>query len=167
MSRSRMPGGMKEHEQLRDEIDSVLNAPQARPGSPDLAGTGHGGRDIVLTATATACGLSAAEAERTVRVVLAALSDRITPDEARHLAAQLPEPWKRVVAKPRREVVQKMDREQLVGRVCRDLALPVPEGLRRCRAVYAGVEQQVSRGETRQVLLQLPPELREVFKPRP
>ncbi len=112
-----------------------------------------------------ACGGSEADAQRTVRAVLAALSDRLTPDEACKLSAQLPEPMKSIVHKQRRDGLQKMDREIFVARISRDLHIDIQEALKRIRAVYAVLETAVSEGETRHVMEQLPHQLREVMKP--
>ncbi len=112
-----------------------------------------------------ACGVDDATAERTTRSVLAALSDRLTPDEAHKLAAQLPEPLKGIVQRPKSQRVQKMDREIFVSRICNDLGIDVREAVKRIRGVYAILEAAVSAGETRHVMAQLPEGLREVMKP--
>lgn len=112
-----------------------------------------------------ACGGNEADAERTMRSVLAALSDRLTPDEACNLSAQLPEPMKSIVHKQKRDGVQKMDREIFVARICRDLGVDIQEAMKRIRAVYAVLETAVSEGEVRHVMAQLPHQLREVMKP--
>jgi uncharacterized protein (DUF2267 family) len=110
-------------------------------------------------------GCSDADAERTTRSVLAALSDRLTPDEARKLGAQLPEPLKGIVHKQKSDRVQKMDREIFVSRICNDLGIDVREAVKRIRGVYAVLEAAVSRGETEHVMAQIPHGLREVMKP--
>jgi uncharacterized protein (DUF2267 family) len=112
-----------------------------------------------------ACGGDEADAWRATRSVLAALSDRLTPDEACNLAAQLAEPLKGIVYKTPRDGVQKMDREIFVARVSRDLGVDIAEAVKRIRAVYAVLEQAVSSGGTRHAMAQLPEQLREVMKP--
>lgn len=121
-------------------------------------------REFIRHVHAT-CGGSEAEAESTVRSVLAALSDRLTPEEACNLAAQLPRPLKTIVHKERQDGVQKMDREIFVARISRDLGVDIQEALRRIRAVYAVLETAVSEGGTRHMMAQLPQPLREVMKP--
>ena len=116
---------------------------------------------------AAALGQDAGAAGTTLRVVLAALSDRLTPEEATDLAAQLPQPWKDVVAKPRRDGVQKMDRAQFVGRIARDLSCDLRTAIRSARAVFRALEHHVSRGEMRDVLAQLPQKLRAVLESPP
>lgn len=113
----------------------------------------------------SACGGSEADAERTMRSVLAALSDRLTPEEACKLSAQLPRPMKTIVHKEKRDGVQKMDREIFVARISRDLGVDIQEAKKRIRAVYGVLESAVSEGEVRHVMAQLPPPLREVMKP--
>jgi len=112
-----------------------------------------------------ACGVDDSTAEHTMRSVLAALSDRLTSDEAHKLSAQLPEPLKSIVHRQKSNRVQKMDREIFVSRICNDLGIDVPEAVKRIRAVYAVLESAVSPGETRHVMAQLPEGLREVMKP--
>jgi uncharacterized protein (DUF2267 family) len=97
-----------------------------------------------------------AEAERTAVVVLQALCDRLTGDEAFDLLAQLPAQLKKAVIVTRGQVP--MSRDEFVGRVADELDAPVEEAQRRIRAVFGTIREAVSRGEFRDVLEQLDPE---------
>lgn len=159
----RLPASRREHDRLAEEIDCVLDAGEARIFEPrrDPARA----PDPLLAGVTGYADLEAADARETLRIVLAALSDRSTPAEAQDLAAQLAEPWCDVVWKARRDGVQKMDREQFVARVARELDVDVAEAVLRIRAVVAALEDRVSPGEMRQVLQQLPRDLQEVVLP--
>jgi uncharacterized protein (DUF2267 family) len=105
--------------------------------------------------------LDAQEAEQTLRVVLAALSDRLPHDEAHALASQLPGPLK--------PVVEHLGRASLAGepfadRVATDLGIDRREATKRTRAVYALLERSISPGESWKMKQRLPDEVLEVIR---
>jgi uncharacterized protein (DUF2267 family) len=94
-----------------------------------------------------------AEAERTLRVVVQALSDRLLGGEADDLLAQLPEPLKSEIritpdADP-------MNPQEFVERVALDLGLPQDEARDRVRATFSVLHEAVTEGEWEEVVGQL------------
>jgi uncharacterized protein (DUF2267 family) len=94
-----------------------------------------------------------AEAERTLRVVVQALSDRLIGGEADDLLAQLPEPLKSEIRVT--EAADPMDPDEFVQRVARDLELPEDEARDRVRAVFGTLHEAVTEGEWEEVVGQL------------
>jgi uncharacterized protein (DUF2267 family) len=94
-----------------------------------------------------------AEAERTLRVVVQALADRVLGDEADDLRAQLPEPLKsEITVSPQADP---MNAQEFVQRVAGDLSLQEDEARDRARAVFATLHEAVSEGEWEEVVGQL------------
>lgn len=94
------------------------------------------------------------EAERTSLVVLQALADRLTGEEARELLAQLPGPLKEAVIVAEEPV--KMKVSEFVERVAEELGVMPEEARRRAEAVFGVLREAVSPGELHDVLVQLP-----------
>ena len=106
-------------------------------------------------------------AKRGTAAVLHALRDRLTPEEARQAAAQLPRELKRIWAegdvRGRRPV--KMHRKEFYERVKRDAAIgSVREARFFTIAVFAALKAQLSPGEADDVVAQLPRDLKEVWE---
>lgn len=106
-----------------------------------------------------------ADARQATRAVLQALRDRLTPDEARQAAAQLPAELKRLWAvedRPARPL--KLHRGAFYERVRRAAELPT---LRKAElvtdAVFAALKEQLSEGEADDILTQLPRDLKHVW----
>jgi uncharacterized protein (DUF2267 family) len=94
-----------------------------------------------------------AEAERTLRVVVQALADRVLGDEADDLRAQLPEPLKsEITVSPQADP---MNVQEFVQRVAGDLGLQEDEARNRARAVFATLHEAVTEGEWEEVVGQL------------
>jgi uncharacterized protein (DUF2267 family) len=113
-------------------------------------------------------GLADPEAvRRGTAAVLRALRDRLTPEEARQVAAQLPgevrETWEAGADWGPRPV--KLRRREFYERVKADAAL---RDLREARAmtlaVFAALKAQISPGEAGDVLAQLPRDLKDVWE---
>jgi uncharacterized protein (DUF2267 family) len=94
------------------------------------------------------------EAERTILVVLQALCDRLTGDEARDLVAQLPEPLKSSVIVGEQPVP--MTARDFVEWVAGELETTPQEAEQRVRAVFDVLQEAVTPGEFHDVLVQLP-----------
>lgn len=105
-------------------------------------------------------------AERGTAAVLRALRDRLTLEEARQVAAQLPralrEIWETGADWGPRPV--KLHRRELYQRVKADAALgSIREARAMVVAVFAALKGQISPGEADDVAAQLPKDLREVW----
>lgn len=102
-----------------------------------------------------------------VAAVLQALRDRLTPEEARQAAAQLPREIKAVwlTGERRGREPVKMHRREFYERVKGDAGLA---SIREARflviAVFAALKEQLSRGEAEDVRAQLPRDLKEVWE---
>jgi uncharacterized protein (DUF2267 family) len=104
--------------------------------------------------------------QRATAAVFHALRDRLTPNEADQVFAQLPEPLKRIWGEgeeAEREPI-KMNREEFCERVLRDAGLPSKREARwMILAVFAALKEQISPGEARDVMAQLPKDLKELW----
>ena len=105
--------------------------------------------------------------KRGTAAVLRALRDRLTSEEARQAAAQLPRELKRIWREgdvPGRQPV-KIHRKEFYERVKRDAAMA---SIREARfftiAVFAALKAQISPGEADDVMAQLPRDLKEVWE---
>jgi uncharacterized protein (DUF2267 family) len=107
------------------------------------------------------------DARRLTAVVFHALRDRLTRDEANQVAAQLPAELKtlwRTGEVAWREPL-KMDRDEFYARVRAEAELASDREARAVtRAVFAALQDQLSPGETDDVLAQLPRDLKAVWK---
>jgi uncharacterized protein (DUF2267 family) len=106
------------------------------------------------------------EAKRGAAAVLRALRDRLTPDEADQVAAQLPAPLRAVWAEgePAGRTVLRMDREQFYERVRGEVGLlTAREAQWLTLAVFAALKGSLSPGEAEDVMAQLPKDLKEVW----
>lgn len=98
--------------------------------------------------------------------VFHALRDRLTPEEADQVVAQLPqelkEVWEAGERTDRKPV--KLHREDLYARVRSEAALPSDREARwMTLAVFAALKEQLSPGEAGDVLAQLPKDLKELW----
>lgn len=103
---------------------------------------------------------------RATTAVLHALRDRLTTDEADQVFAQLPTELKEVWAEgdvAQREPI-KMKRQEFYERVVQDAGLPSTREARwMTLAVFAALKEQISPGEARDVMAQLPQDLKELW----
>lgn len=110
------------------------------------------------------------EAKRGTAAVFHALRDRLTPQEADQVVAQLPRPLKAVWEmgdKVDRQPV-KMHREEFYERVRREAGLLSDQDAQWLTlAVFSTLKAQLSPGETEDVLAQLPKDLKEVWVEAP
>jgi len=103
-----------------------------------------------------------------LRTVLHALRDRLPPEEAAHLAAQLPMLLKGVYYegwKPGATPVKIRDRQEFLDGMREPLRsrMPNPDAERITRGVFELLARHVSAGEIAQIVSGLPPELRELW----
>ena len=103
---------------------------------------------------------------RATAAVFHALRDRLMPNEADQVFAQLPEALKRIWGEgeeAEREPI-KMNREEFCERVLRDAGLPSTREARwMILAVFAALKEQISPGEAQDVMAQLPKDLKELW----
>lgn len=106
------------------------------------------------------------DAKRGTAAVFQALRDRLMPDEADQVVAQLPAPLKAVWEAGEtadREPV-KMDREEFYARVKGEAGLLTErEAQWLTLAVFSALKAQLAAGEADDVLAQLPKDLKEVW----
>lgn len=106
------------------------------------------------------------EAKRGTAAVLRALRDRLTPEEADQVVAQLPGPLKTVWEagdRPDRRPL-KMRRDAFYSRVRLEAGLAsAREAQWLTLAVFGALKEQLSAGEAEDVLSQLPKDLKEVW----
>ena len=111
-------------------------------------------------------GLGIEESKQVTAVVLRALRDRLTRDEAEQVAAQLPRPLKEVWVlgdRPGRRPI-KIRRDEFLQRVKHEAGLLSGEAARRLtEAVFAVLKTQLSPGEADDVLAQLPRDLKKLW----
>ena len=106
-------------------------------------------------------------AKRATAAVLHALRDRLTPEEADQVAAQLPRElkavWEAGGAPGRRPV--KLDRKEFYERVKAEAGLASQRESRWYTiAVFAALKAQLSPGEAEDIWAQLPKDLKEVWE---
>jgi uncharacterized protein (DUF2267 family) len=106
------------------------------------------------------------EARHVTAVVLRALRDRLTPEEAEQASAQLPAELKQLWhgdAGTMRPPV-KMHRQEFYERVRAEAGLPsVRTAALATDAVFAALKDQISDGECGDILAQLPRDLKQVW----
>jgi len=107
-----------------------------------------------------------AEAKRGTAAVLHALRDRLTPEEAAQLAAQLPrelkEVWRAGERAGRKPV--KLHRQAFYQRVMKEAGLgSMREARWMTLAVLGVLKESLSPGEAEDVLAQLPKDLKELW----
>lgn len=105
--------------------------------------------------------------DRAAAAVLHTLRDRLTPEEAEQVAAQLPAElkavWRAGEARGRRP--ERMRRTEFIERVRRGAGLRSSrEALWMTLMVFAGLKEQISPGEADDVLAQLPRDLKELWE---
>ena len=107
------------------------------------------------------------EARRATAAVLHALRDRLTPREAEQAAAQLPQELKELwrAGSGTGWPPIKMHRRDFVERVKSEGDLPdVRTAERTIDAVFAALKEQLSDGESDDILAQLPNDLKRVWR---
>jgi uncharacterized protein (DUF2267 family) len=106
-------------------------------------------------------------AEKAAVAVLCALERRIHPDEAKDLESQLPAKLRELVGRCDLHAgVRKhaIDRTEFEGMVADELGVSLPEAEHLVLAVFHAIRAQVSAGEAAQVEVQLPPDIRDLWK---
>ena len=114
-------------------------------------------------------GVDRDEAQRAVEATLTALSERLTWQEAEHVAAQLPQDLQRCMETKSHE--KRWSLEQFLHEVASIEGCDDDEARTHARAVVSTLAEAVSPGEMQDVLSQLPPAYGELMdtstNPRP
>ena len=103
------------------------------------------------------------ESRRATAAVLQALRDRLTPDEARQAAAQLPRELKElwVAGMPAMANPLKLHRREFLERVRLEAGLKTTSQAGMVTdAVFAAIKEQISEGEADDIMAQLPRDLK-------
>lgn len=101
---------------------------------------------------------------RATRATLETLAERLGPDDARHLGAQLPHEiqlYLRGVGTPMPEVFSS---DEFLERVCAREGVAMPNSTHHARAVIGVLTEAVSQAEIRDVLNRLPDDYRRLFE---
>jgi len=101
------------------------------------------------------------EARRVVEGALETLGERLEKTEREKLAAQLPEPLRKLLLK--RHVTERYSLEEFYNRISARADVGYPEAVAGTRAVMAVLKEAVSRGEIDHILAQLPDDYEELF----
>ena len=102
------------------------------------------------------------QADEIIGAVLSTLSARISDEEAQHLAAQLPEPYKTVVRSENRQETFAL--EEFFARIAGELRLGRGPATRYAQAVLDVLNEAVTTGELQDVMAQLPDEFGVLFE---
>lgn len=111
-------------------------------------------------------GMEPDQAEAAMVSVLGMLEQRLRPEEAAHLEAQLPLELRELLPpleRTRKPVKHKAP--DFVRGVCEDLGLAAEDGEWAVRSVFQAVRNQVSEGEVAKITRQLPAGLRAFWQP--
>lgn len=126
--------------------------------------------NLWLKEISEALGSDRHRAYQALRAVLHCLRDRLIIEEAVHLGDQLPmlvrgiyyEAWR-----PREKPEKIRSREEFLARIATQLAQAPIEPEDAVRSVFRVLEQHVSRGEIRDVIGELPLDIRGLWPPLP
>jgi uncharacterized protein (DUF2267 family) len=124
------------------------------------------GQKFYSVVTRTSHEQDRAAVKRVSAAVLRALRDRLTMDEADQVFAQLPRELKAVwgEGEEAERAPEKMDAAAFLERVMREAELPsLPQARWMTLAVFAALKEQLSAGEARDVMSQLPKDLKELW----
>jgi uncharacterized protein (DUF2267 family) len=109
----------------------------------------------------TDANLDKEQAMRAVEATLQTLGERITDDEAKDLAAQLPQELKTPLGE--QTGIQKYNLQEFLRQVARREGCSEEEARRHAQVVFQTLCEAVSHGEMKDVMSQLPKEFQEVF----
>ena len=104
------------------------------------------------------------EAMRATRATLETLAERLGPDEARHLADQLPHEIQLFLADAGLPMPERFSSEEFLLRVCAREGIDLPLSTSHARIVFDVLSQAVSQRELADVLERLPEDYRRLFK---
>jgi uncharacterized protein (DUF2267 family) len=100
---------------------------------------------------------------RATRATLETLAERLGPDEARHLGAQLPHEIQLYLRGAGTPMPERFSSDEFFERVCAREGVDLPESTHHARAVIDVLTQAVSQGEIIDVMDRLPEDYRRLF----
>lgn len=100
---------------------------------------------------------------RATRATLETLAERLGPDEARHLGAQLPHEIQLYLRGAAPPMPERFSSDEFLERVCAREGVDLPESTFHARAVIDVLAEAVPRGEIADVLNRLPDDYRRLF----
>jgi uncharacterized protein (DUF2267 family) len=103
------------------------------------------------------------EAMRATRATLETLAERLGPDDARHLAAQLPHEIQLFLADAGMPMPERFSSQEFLLRVCAREGIDLRESTHHAQAVIDVLTEAVKEGETIDVLDRLPDDYRRLF----
>jgi uncharacterized protein (DUF2267 family) len=106
------------------------------------------------------------EALRATRATLETLAERLGPDEARHLGAQLPREIQPFLSDGGIPMPERFSSDEFLLRVCAREGIDLPDSTHHARAVIEVLTEAVTPGEVGDVFGRLPDDYRRLFTPR-
>lgn len=103
------------------------------------------------------------EAMRATRATLETLAERLGPDEARHLAAELPHEIQLFLVDGSALMAERFSSDEFLLRVCAREGVDLPKSTHHARAVIDVLTEAVSAGEIDNVMERLPDDYRRLF----
>ena len=103
------------------------------------------------------------EAMRATRATLETLAERLGPDEARHLADQLPHEIQLFLSDAGTPMPERFSPDEFLLRVCAREGIALPESTQHARAVIDVLTEALSPRGTGDVLARLPDDYRRLF----
>jgi uncharacterized protein (DUF2267 family) len=103
------------------------------------------------------------EAMRATRATLETLAERLGPDEARHLAAQLPHEIQLFLNDASMPMPERFSSDEFLLRVCAREGIDLSDSTHHARAVIDVLTEAVSPDESIDVLARLPDDYRRLF----
>lgn len=103
------------------------------------------------------------EAMRATRATLETLAERLGPDEARHLAVQLPHEIQLFLSDGGTPMPERFTLDEFLLRICAREGVALPDSVHHVCAVIDVLTEAVSPGEIVEVLDRLPDDYRQLF----
>jgi uncharacterized protein (DUF2267 family) len=103
------------------------------------------------------------DALRATRATLTTLAERLGPDEARQLGAQLPSEIKLCLTDGSMSAPERFTSDEFLLRICAREGVDLPQSTHHARAVIDVLTEAVSPGEISDVVQRLPDDYRRLF----
>ena len=117
----------------------------------------------LLSYVSTVTGMDKTRSEKTTRAFFETLSSRLTNDEAKDLASQLPEELKDTMH-PTSPEVTKLSSDEFVTRFAKTADISNEQARDASKALWQTLKEAVTAGEVGDVKTQLPEDLNRLFE---